>query len=185
MISRRTALALIIVVLAIAAGACLLSSRTNPPTPDAGNDPTNVAIGQPPLPVQPVPPAISRSKTPAEMELDRLESEFYREFPLALKFRGSEDREARSAESEALIERMKAYTDEVNDVRTKNLRSGNLNIILELEAPLMIKEMLVTDSDLGQMLRVAFNAPQWDWAHTLRNLDDRIGKSAPIRPVVE
>lgn len=185
MISRRTALALMSVVLAIAVGARFLRSTTKAPTPEAGNDPTNVTIDRFPLPMRPVFPRTSLSKTPAEIELDRLESDFYREFPLALKFRDYKDSEVRSAESEALIERMKAYTDEFNDVRTKNLRNGNVNIILELEAPLLIKEMLVTDSDLGQMLRVAFKAPQWDWAHMLRNLDDRIGNSAPVPPVAE
>ncbi len=186
MILRRRALALVIAILAIAAWACFLRPSTNPPTVEIGDDPTHVTMDRHLLVEPPDFSNVSRSITPTETELDRLEREFYQEFPLALKFRDYKEGVGRSPETEALAERFKDYTDEPNDVPTKNLRNGHLNVILELEMTLMIKELFITDSDLGQMLHVAFKAPQWDWSHMLRNSDNRIfGGSAPAEPVVE
>jgi hypothetical protein len=185
MMLRRAALPLIIAVVVIAAWVRLLRPKINPPALDGGNESANVTVDRRPASVRPAISGASRSETPTETELDRLESEFYRQFPLALKFRNYQDTQGQSAEIEAIMVRLNAYADEPGDVRTKNLRTGNLNIILELETPLLFKELLETDSELGQMLRVAFNAPQWDWAHLLRNLDNRIGSSAPTHPVVE
>ena len=121
---------------------------------------------------------------PAQAEVDRLEREFYEEFPLALKFQDYENGEARKAEMEALSERFKLYMNEPGDVRTKNLRTGNLNIILEMEAALIIKEQLETNSELGQMLCASFKDTRWDWGRMLRNLDDRMDLSE-ARPPME
>ena len=185
---RRTASVLFIAMVVLIVWAYQLS-KSNSPIAEVSGETTNVNIDVPAHASHPlarrVSPIQSRPLTESESALNQLEDEFYRQFPLALKFRDYQNPDYRNPEMEALSERMKTYMEEPNDVRTKNLRSGNLNIILELAAPLMMKENLVTNSELGQMLRVTFTAPRWGWGHTLRNLDSRISGSTAREPVID
>jgi hypothetical protein len=185
---RRTALLLGLATLIILIAAWLSKPRkavTEVPTEAeevAATEPTRAPglVRDQPAVQNTIPPL-----SPAQEELKRLESEFYNQYPLALHYRELQKDEGPTPEIVAVGERFKSWIGEVDDVRTKNLRSGNLNIIMELESPLMLKEMLVSGSDLGQMIRVSFKARQWDWPHSLRNVDSRIDFHAPERPAAD
>jgi hypothetical protein len=184
---RRKVLALLLAIVLIVGWALLLPRQTVVPSLAATNKIARVEAPRP-EPEKPsrIPraPGVAESLSSLGLELNRLEGEFYHKFPLALKYRDYQDRSALSEKMRAISERFKDYMEEPKDVPTRNLRSGNLNTILQVEATAW-KGMLGSGSDLGEMMRVGFKAKQWDWPHMFRNLDSSIGGDFGPPPVVE